>query len=241
MKGGFKRFVVKLRNGVLKLALAFLLFTFFIVLLFRFIHPPTSSIMMHKRTATLFDAHPIQIKYQWVDFEDVSPYVPLAVMAAEDQTFPEHFGFDFKAIQKAIKNNLRHPRRIRGGSTLSQQTAKNLFLWSRRSYLRKALEVYFTVLLELLWPKRRILEVYLNIAELGDGVYGVSAASKAFFNKPPHRLTVREASLLAAVLPSPRRYHANHPSGFVYNRSEWIEQQMWQMGGTAVIKALQNR
>ena len=143
-------------------------------------------------------------RHSWVDLTRISPNLPLAVVASEDQRFPEHWGFDVEAIEKAYQLN-QHSHRVHGASTISQQVAKNLYLWSGRSYFRKALEAYFTVLIESLWPKRRILEIYLNIAEFGDGTYGAEAAAQRFFHKPAARLTRGDAAILAAVLPNPQR------------------------------------
>ena len=157
------------------------------------------------------------------------------MIAAEDQNFPTHRGFDVESIQKAI-DAAERGRRLRGASTISQQVAKNLFLWSGRSFVRKGLEAYFTVLIELTWPKRRILEVYLNVAELGDGVFGVEAASQRFFKKPAAKLGPSEAALLAAVLPNPIRFRANRPSAYVEERRAWILQQMDQLGGVALFR-----
>ncbi len=165
----------------------------------------------------------------------MSPWVPLAMVAGEDQKFPYHHGFDFDSIHSAI-DRADDGRRLRGASTISQQTAKNLFLWNGRSFVRKGLETYFTVLLEMTWPKQRILEVYANIAELGDGIYGVGAASDAFFHIAPARLGAAQAARLAAVLPSPRRMHVDQPSAYVLRRSSWIEQQMRQLGGPGYIE-----
>lgn len=146
-------------------------------------------------------------------------------MTAEDQNFQEHFGFDWEAIAKAISHNQKS-RRIKGASTISQQTAKNLFLWSDRSWLRKGLEVYFTLLIEVIWPKERILEVYLNIIEFGSGVYGVEAASRFYFQKSASELNTGEAALLAAVLPNPHVYKADNPSDYVRERQQWILNHM---------------
>ena len=191
------------------------------VLLLRVIPPLTSAFMLGS------DTRPVQ--YDWVPWDKIAPNAALAVVAAEDQKFPEHWGFDFAAIDQAIDHNQRS-KRIRGASTISQQTAKNLFLWSGRSYVRKALEVGFTLLLEGLWPKRRILEVYLNIAEFGPGIYGVQAASRHYFGKPASRLNRHEAALFAAVLPNPQRLRVDRPSGYVLGRADDIEQQMEQLG-----------
>jgi monofunctional biosynthetic peptidoglycan transglycosylase len=158
----------------------------------------------------------------------------LAVVAAEDQKFPQHWGFDFESIVDAVEEQGVRGR-LRGASTITQQVARNLFLWQGRSYLRKALEAYFTVLLELCWPKRRILEVYLNIAEFGEGRYGVGAAARAFFGKPPNELQTSEASLLAAVLPNPVRFRVRDPSAYVRHRAAWIESQMAKLGGPAYL------
>lgn len=193
-----------------------------VVLLLRVAPPPVSAFMLAS------DTHPVQ--YQWVPWTAIAPAMPLAAVAAEDQKFPEHWGFDFEAIDRAIDHNQRS-RRIRGASTISQQTAKNLFLWSGRSYVRKGLEVGLTLLLEGLWPKRRILEVYLNIAEFGPGIYGVEAAARHYFGKPAVRLSRHEAALLAAVLPNPERLKVDRPSAYVLGRAEDIEQQMDQLGG----------
>jgi monofunctional biosynthetic peptidoglycan transglycosylase len=161
----------------------------------------------------------------------------LAVVATEDQRFPYHRGFDFKSISDALEEH-RKGRRLRGASTITQQVAKNLFLWSGRSYVRKGLEAYFTILLELLWSKRRILEVYLNIVEFGNGTHGVHAAAKNFLGKKPSQLTRWDAALLAAVLPNPRILKVRNPSPFVRQRQHWIVQQMGQLGGVGYLRDL---
>jgi monofunctional biosynthetic peptidoglycan transglycosylase len=200
------------------------------VLALRWIDPPSSAFMLERRVAGVFaPSRKIPISYQWTDWKNISPYAKLAVVAAEDQNFLAHEGFDFESIEKALAHNRRRGR-LRGASTISQQVAKNLFLWSGRSFLRKGLEAGYTVLIELLWPKQRILEVYLNVAEFGDGVYGVGPASRRYFHKRPSRLTRHEAALLAAVLPSPRRFHAERPGTYVLRRSWWIERQMAHLG-----------
>jgi monofunctional biosynthetic peptidoglycan transglycosylase len=195
---------------------------------FRVIDPPASSFMLRDGVSRLF-AGKHWIAHDWVDYDEIAPAMRLAVVAAEDQRFPVHDGFDFEAIEKAVKHN-RKSERKRGASTISQQVAKNLFLWPERSWLRKGLEVYFTVAIEALWPKRRILEVYLNVAELGDGVYGVGAASRKFFGRDAKKLSAPQAATLAAVLPSPKKMHAGAPGPYVRERARWIEQQMRQLG-----------
>jgi monofunctional biosynthetic peptidoglycan transglycosylase len=161
--------------------------------------------------------------------DEISPWMALAVIASEDQKFPEHWGFDVDAIQSVLDNDGNE--RMRGASTLSQQTAKNLFLWDGRSWMRKGLEAGLTVGIETVWTKRRILTVYLNIAEFGNGVFGVEEASQRYFHKPASRLTMSEAALLAAVLPNPIRFRADAPSGYTRQRQQWIMRQMRQLGG----------
>lgn len=170
-----------------------------------------------------------RVDYRWVSWNDISASMKLAVIAAEDQRFLQHNGFDFDSIVSAVDDHLEG-RRLRGASTISQQVAKNLFLWSGRSYFRKLLEAYFTMLIELSWSKHRILEVYLNTAEFGSGVYGVSSAAHQFFGKRAVQLASWEAASLAAVLPSPQRYRVQNPSPYVKSRRAWILKQMQQLG-----------
>ena len=165
----------------------------------------------------------------WVPMQEISPNMVQAVVASEDNLFLKHNGFSFFAISKAFEHNLKG-KRIRGGSTISQQTAKNVFLWQERSYLRKGLEAYFTVLIELIWNKERIMEVYLNVIEMGDGIYGVEAASQEFFGRPAVDLSKSQAALIAACLPNPRRFLVDQPSGFVERRKSKILQRMGQIG-----------
>jgi monofunctional biosynthetic peptidoglycan transglycosylase len=217
---------------------AFVALTVIPVLGVRWIRPPTSAVMLEQRLAGLFGGNPPPaIRYRWTDWSTIPPPMRLAVVAAEDQKFPHHWGFDFESIADAVEQ-AGERRRIRGASTITQQVARNLFLWQDRSVLRKGLEAYFTVLLELLWPKRRVLEVYLNIAEFGEGVYGVAAAAQAFFGKRPTEIQPREAALLAAVLPNPARLHARNPSAYVRGRADWIEEQMRHLGGPGYLRHL---
>ena len=212
------------------IAVAILVATVLPVLALRWVDPPTSAFMLERRAQGIFDpSRRVTVSYQWTDWRDISPDLKLAVVAAEDQRFLDHAGFDLGSIQKAMEQN-RGRRRARGASTLSQQVAKNLFLWPGRSFVRKGIEAGLTVLIEIAWPKQRILEVYLNVAEFGDGVYGAGAASRRFFNKKPSRLTRHEAAVLAAVLPSPKRFRADQPSTYVQRRSWWIERQMSHLG-----------
>lgn len=172
----------------------------------------------------------------------ISPYARLAVIASEDQLFTEHHGFDWERIQAALKNNEKKPNKIRGGSTISQQTAKNVFLWQGRSWVRKGLEVYFTFMIELLWGKKRILEVYLNVIEMGKGVFGIEAAAQQYFDKSARQLNRREAALIAASLPNPKRYKVKPTSGYMQYRSSFILRQMMHLQSEpAIRKLIENR
>ncbi|BBO81439.1 monofunctional biosynthetic peptidoglycan transglycosylase [Desulfosarcina ovata] len=203
--------------------------TVLVTLLFRWVPVPTSAFMLRQRLSGR------AVDYRWVPMDRISPNAALAVIASEDQNFFAHWGIDLKAVTNAIEENRtrKHPR---GASTISQQVAKNLFLWPRASYVRKGIEVYFTLLMELLWPKERILTVYLNIAEMGRGVFGVEAASQRFYGLPATRLNRRRAATLAAVLPSPRRMSAARPSDYVVRRTWQIMVQMDRLGGTRFLE-----
>ena len=216
----------------------FLGLSLLLVLVFRFAPVPVSALMVQRRIESWSSDKAYASRHRWVPLEDISPSLGAAVIAAEDQTFPDHFGFDWDAIEKAVQHN-EHSRRKRGASTVSQQTAKNLFLWNSRSWTRKGLEAWFTLLLEAGWSKRRILEVYLNIVEFGDGVYGAEAAARTYFGKPAKRLTQGEAALLAAVLPNPRRFRANAPTEYIRGRQTWILNQMRQLGGEQMVKEME--
>ena len=196
------------------------------VIFFRFFPVPITPYMIFNLpTQMLEENRKFRIKKDWVSIDEMSSYLPKAVMATEDQKFYDHWGCDVEAIQKAIQNNEKG-KRIKGGSTISQQTAKNVFLLHHRSYIRKGLEAYFTILIELFWSKERILEVYLNVIEFGDGIYGVQAASKHFFNKNAKDITRNEAALLAVVLPNPLKYKVDRPSGYVLKRKKWCVRQI---------------
>ncbi|WP_054179028.1 monofunctional biosynthetic peptidoglycan transglycosylase [Trabulsiella odontotermitis] len=207
------------------------------ILLFSFMPVPFSAVMVERQIGAWFRGDFGYVAHSdWVSMDEISPLMGLAVIAAEDQKFPEHWGFDMAAIEKALSHNERHETRIRGASTLSQQTAKNMFLWDGRSWLRKGLEAGLTVGIETLWTKRRILTVYLNVAEFGEGTFGVEAAAQRYFHKPASRLTMSEAALLAAVLPNPLRFKASAPSGYVRSRQAWILRQMRQLGGESFMR-----
>ena len=228
----------RLRRLLWRALLLVIALTIVPVVCLRWIPPPTSAFMVERRLASYFRAdHQGAIRYRWVGWQSISPQMRLAVVAAEDQKFPHHWGFDFESIADAVEHQGAKGR-LRGASTITQQVARNLFLWPGRSYLRKGLEAYFTLLLELSWSKRRILEVYLNVAEFGDGAYGVSAAAQTFFGKRPAQLQTPEAALLAAVLPNPARLRVENPSTYVRERAGWIEEQMARLGGPAYLKTL---
>jgi monofunctional glycosyltransferase len=210
------------------------------VLVLRWLHPTTSAFMLGSSLAAWrAQERTYHTDFQWVSLERISPHAAIAVIASEDQQFPFHAGFDFNSIRDAVRASERG-RRLRGASTISQQVAKNLFLWSGHSFLRKGLEAYFTVLIEALWPKERILETYLNIAQFGNGIYGVQAAAQRFWHKPARQLSSSEAALLAAVLPNPLRMHADRPSGYVLRRRDEILEQMRELGGPAYLRAIEN-
>ena len=205
------------------------------ILLFSFLPVPFSAVMVERQLGAWFSGNFSYVAHSdWTSMDDISPWMPLAVMASEDQKFPTHWGFDVQAIQSVLDNE--EGGRIRGASTLSQQTAKNVFLWDGRSWVRKGLEAGLTVGIETLWTKRRILTVYLNVAEFGDGVFGVEEASQRYFHKPASRLTMSEAALLAAVLPNPIRFKADAPSGYISQRQQWILRQMRQLGGEGFLR-----
>ncbi|MBA7941924.1 MULTISPECIES: monofunctional biosynthetic peptidoglycan transglycosylase [unclassified Citrobacter] len=207
------------------------------IALFSVMPVPFSAVMIERQLGAWLSGDFGYVAHSdWVSMDEISPWMGLAVIAAEDQKFPDHWGFDVSAIEKALAHNERNENRIRGASTLSQQTAKNLFLWDGRSWVRKGLEAGLTLGIETVWSKKRILTVYLNIAEFGDGVFGVEAASQRYFHKPASRLSPSEAALLAAVLPNPLRFKASAPSGYVRSRQAWIIRQMRQLGGESFMR-----
>ncbi len=209
-----------------------------VVLPFRWLPVPLTSFMLQDRVAALSsDDDGYRFAHDWVPWRDISPHAAVAVIAAEDQKFPDHWGFDFESIDKAV-SDAKRGRRLRGASTVSQQVAKNLYLWPGQSWARKGLEAWFTLLIEALWPKQRILEVYLNSAEFGRGTWGVEAASRRYFRKDADRLNRSEAALLAAVLPAPKRYRADRPGPYVRKRQAWIQRQMAALGGPAYVSNL---
>jgi len=227
-----------IRSLFISLMLSLFLLSVSWVLVYRWLPPPATLHMFSRRAKAgkegLTDKN---INYRYVSLDEVSEYVPLALIAAEDQLFLTHKGFDLKALEEAYKSNRNSKRKV-GGSTISQQVAKNVFLWHGRSYLRKAVEAYFTVLIELLWSKARIMEVYLNIAEMGDRVFGIDAAAQTYFKKSPKDLTQQQAALIAAVLPNPIKYSVKKPSRAILSKRRRIQLNMRRLGGKTYVKPL---
>jgi monofunctional glycosyltransferase len=230
-----KSFFRRLALGILGILLFCIVASVAVVALLRWVNPPYSAFMAQTQVSAWAKHDRTYVfRHRWVDLNQISPNLPLAVVASEDQKFPEHWGFDVEAIEKAYEMN-QHSHRVHGASTISQQVAKNLFLWSGRSYFRKGLEAYFTLLIEACWPKRRILEIYLNIAEFGYGVYGAEAAAQRFFHVPAAKLSRSDSAVLAAVLPNPERLIAAAPSAYVQQRRDWILGQMQALGGPEML------
>jgi monofunctional biosynthetic peptidoglycan transglycosylase len=201
-----------------------------LVILYRFVPVPITPLMVIRLVEQGLDPEKeFRLVKDWVPISEMSKHAPQAVVASEDQTFMKHNGFDFKSMKKAWESNKTN-NRVRGASTISQQTAKNVFLWPSRSYIRKGFEAYFTVLIEIFWSKERILEVYLNVIEMGDGVYGIQAASQTFFDKDASKLSKGQAALIAAVLPNPRRWSPARPTSYIQGRKSWIMRQMSNLG-----------
>lgn len=227
-----------LKRLLLRIMLALAIFWGGSILLFSFLPVPFSAVMVERQIGAWLSGDFGYVAHSdWVAMDEISPWVALAVVAAEDQRFPDHWGLDFSAIQKALSHNERHENRVRGASTITQQTVKNLLLWDGKSWVRKGLEAGLTLGMEAVWSKRRILTVYLNIAEFGEGIFGVEEAAQRYFHKPASRLTMSEAALLAAVLPNPVRFKAAAPSGYVRSRQAWIMRQMRQLGGESFLQS----
>jgi monofunctional biosynthetic peptidoglycan transglycosylase len=224
-------------GGLFKLVLRTLKFVFivfvagsiFFVILFRFVNPPVTWLMLQRGFERKAAGKEWKIDKQWRSFDEIAPSMKRAAVAAEDQSFLENHGFDFRAIEKAIKKNAKSKKLI-GGSTISQQTAKNVFLWPGRSMIRKGFEAWFTLLMETFWSKKRIMEVYLNVIEMGDGIYGVEAASQAYFHKPASQLTNHEAAAIAVIFPSPLKWSATKPTRYLRHRQYLIMKNMRRLG-----------
>jgi len=215
----------KILQFLIKCALWFLGISVFFVILFKFVPVPFTQLMAVRALEQKEAGKEMTCSHDWVPLKDISKNLQKAVIASEDGTFLSHNGFDFTAMQKAFKNNSKG-KKLKGGSTISQQTAKNVFLWQGRSYLRKALEAYFTVLIEIFWGKERIMEVYLNSIEMGDGVYGVEAASEHWYHKGASAVSKREAAGIAAILPNPRKFKASNSSSYIERRKGRIMKHM---------------
>lgn len=229
-----------LRNLLRRLLRALLWFaavSIVLVLVFRWVAPPGTALMFERKVQSWVSGEPIDLQREWVSWDHISDDLKVAVIAGEDQKFASHWGFDIPAIQAALAFNERGGN-VRGASTLTQQVAKNLFLWPGRSWLRKGLEAWFTGLMELFWTKQRILEVYLNSAEWGQGVFGAQAAARYHFGVEASQLSRQQAAQLAAVLPSPLKWNAGKPSTYVASRAGWIRRQMSQLGGPSYLMQL---
>jgi monofunctional biosynthetic peptidoglycan transglycosylase len=210
---------------LLKIFVGFLILSIVSVIFFRWVPVPLTPLMLIRCVEQKSDGKEMRLKHDWVSLEEISPKLQLAVVCSEDQNYLKHFGFDWGAIEKARKSNEKGGK-IRGASTISQQTAKNVFLWPGRSYVRKAFEVWFTLLIEIFWSKERIMEVYLNSIEMGNGVYGAEAAAQFWFKKKAMKLNKDESAAIASVLPNPLKYKANPATSYIGKRKEWIKQQM---------------
>jgi monofunctional glycosyltransferase len=208
-----------------KTCLAFFVLSIVSVVIYRWVPVPITPLMLIRDVEQLKNDKGVIMEHDWVSLEEISPKLQLAVVCSEDQNYLKHFGVDWGAIQKAMKENEKG-KRVRGGSTITQQTAKNVFLWQGRSYLRKGLELWFTLLIEVFWSKERIMEVYLNSIEMGNGIYGAEAAAQHWFHKSAKKLSKDEAAAIAAILPNPLRYKANPANGYISGRKAWIKQQM---------------
>jgi len=219
--GGFLK---KALHFLKVLVICFLCLSFGTTFLYRYINPPVTPLMLIRTGEQIIRAEKIRLKYQWVDLRDMSPFIAKSALAAEDQKFFEHNGFDFDAIYTAYKTN-QYSKRIKGGSTISQQTAKNVFLWPGRSWLRKGLEAYFTFLIEFMWSKERILEIYLNVIEMGKGVYGAEAASRFYFYKSCKKLTKYESASIVSVFPLPLKWNPIKPTIYLKSKQDWIKRQ----------------
>lgn len=225
-------------KGLKIVIIAFFVLSFLAVLSLRWINPPTSSFMIQRQLEALLNGREnFELYHDWVNYENMSPYIKLAAITSEDQNFPNHWGFATEQIKKVVKSYSRGEE-LRGASTITQQTAKNLFLYPAQNFFRKGLEAWFTLLMELLLSKERILELYLNIAAFGDGVYGVKAAAAKYFNTIPANLTMVQSALMVTALPNPDEYSLAAPSPYMINRRNWVLQYMLYLGGESYLKRL---
>ncbi len=223
IKRNWLKFLLRL---ILKITVWFVGLSLFLVIIFKWVPVPVTNLMLIRSVQQITDGKKIVLKHDWVSMKNISPHMQLAAVCSEDQNFFTHHGIDFGAMKKAVNESKKKNGKLRGASTISQQTAKNVFLWPQRSWIRKGLEVWFTGLIELFWSKKRILEVYLNSIEMGNGIYGAEAASKHYFGVKASELTKYQAASIIAVLPSPRKWNAKNPGPYVKSRINWIQQQM---------------
>jgi monofunctional biosynthetic peptidoglycan transglycosylase len=225
-KGGFLKLVLR----ILKLVfIVFITSSILVVIIYRWVNPPITFLMIERGFERKSDGKDWKIDKQWIDFDKIADPMKRAAVAAEDQRFLDHFGFDFKAMENAIDKNA-HSHKLQGGSTISQQTAKNVFLWPGRSYIRKGFEAYFTLLIETFWSKKRIMEVYLNVIEMGDGIYGVEAASQAYYHKSASNLDNYQAAAIASIWPSPLKWSPTNPDDHLRHRQYLIRKNMRRLG-----------
>ena len=224
-----------IRRWLIRLILLWFFITLSLVLAMRWINPPTTAFMLHRLYIDERDS--IELKHEWREITQIAPSLAMSVIASEDQKFADHWGFDLTAIEQVLEDR-QAGKKMRGASTLSQQLAKNLYLWPGRNLIRKGLEAYFTAAIEVMIPKQRILELYLNVAEFGDGIYGAEAAAQAIFGVPAASLSPYQSALLAARLPSPKKYPIQPPSDYMQERAKWIELQVMQLGGEGYLDGL---
>lgn len=224
-----------IRRWLIRLILLWFFITLSLVLAMRWFNPPTTAFMLQRMYSQEYDA--IKLQHEWRDISRIAPALAISVIAAEDQKFADHWGFDLAAIEQVLEDR-QNGKKMRGASTISQQLAKNLFLWPGRSWFRKGLEAYFTAAIEVMIPKRRILELYLNVVEFGDGVYGAEAAAQSIFGVPAESLSNYQSALLAARLPAPKSYTIQPASDYMQQRAQWIEQHVKQLGGEDYLQSL---
>ncbi len=229
-KGIFKGGVFRLIFRIIKLAfIIFIIGSVFMVILYRFVNPPVTWLMIQRGFERKSAGKEWKIDKRWIDFDNIADPMKRAAVAAEDQTFLENHGFDFKAMELAYKKN-EHSKKLIGGSTITQQTAKNVFLWPGRSFVRKGFEAWFTILMDVFWSKKRIMEVYLNEIEMGDGIYGVEAASQTYFHKSASKLTIAQAAAIASIWPNPLKWSPTNPSDYVAHRQYLIRKNIRRLG-----------
>ena len=234
--GSYIRLVFKWAG---RLLLAFFVLSILSVISLRWINPPRTSFMIQRQIEAAWNGEDnFELRYNWVDWEHISDYAKVAAVTSEDQRFATHWGIDLQEVKKAIRESKRGED-LRGASTITQQTAKNLYLWPGQNYFRKGIEAYFAVLIDFFWPKKRILEMYLNIAEFGYGIYGVEAASHRYFGTSAAHLSMSQSALLVTALPSPRRYNLANPSGYMLRRRDWNIRYMRYLGGRSYLKQLE--